>query len=294
MAVRIEQKAFGDARFAALGDLCGYNRHEALGRMAQLWDYCTERNTYVAPESIIRGCLGPNGVEALIDADLGERIEQGIRVRGTSGRVEWLETARTGAQLGGESRAATAVRGPDGRMLPRQNGDSTQRNPAESPAGGQLDQPAGSSRPAPSSPLALVLVDVLVLEGGSQERTLTVEALNKALEDAWKWSIPPKWYPGFSKLAPFSPAELRAARLAVARTVADEGGKPNPGLLLRKLEDGRKPVRSRSLPPDQAPPPPRKRSTYKPPSDSDREAMSPETRAMVDNLKAKMSLGSSA
>jgi hypothetical protein len=180
MAVRIEEAAFGDARFTALGELAGYNEHEALGRMARLWRYCTQRNAYIAPEAIIRACLGPKGVEALIDADLGERTPEGIRIRGTSGRVEWLEEARNGSSAGGKARAATAERGADGKMLPRQNGESIQRNPAESTAGKTLDQPAGVQPPAPSSPLVLAPAPVQLQEreiGAGELRAHEVEQI---------------------------------------------------------------------------------------------------------------------
>ena len=76
------------------------------------------------------------------------------------------------------------------------------------------------------------LVDVLGVDPLDCEPCLTVGDLNRATERAWSWSLGPKWAPAFKGLEPFSPAELHAADLAVRRT----NGKPNPGLLFRKLE----------------------------------------------------------
>jgi hypothetical protein len=104
--VRLEDAAFGDARIETLGQIAGYNRYEALGRMAHLWRWCTDRATYVVSEAVVRGCLGPQGVEALLESDLGERVEGGIRVRGTVGRVEWLDVKRKAGKAGGEVSAS--------------------------------------------------------------------------------------------------------------------------------------------------------------------------------------------
>lgn len=104
--VRLEDAAFGDARIETLGQIAGYNRYEALGRMAHLWRWCTDRATYVVSEAVVRGCLGPQGVEALLESELGERVEGGIRVRGTVGRVEWLDVKRKASAAGGEATKA--------------------------------------------------------------------------------------------------------------------------------------------------------------------------------------------
>lgn len=87
------------------------------------------------------------------------------------------------------------------------------------------------------------LLLLLGIEGDSLERTVTREQLNNTLTARWGWSIQPKWQPQYGELQPFSPAEIRAARESVTRKCSEEGGRPNPGLLLRKLQDGRKPGR---------------------------------------------------
>jgi len=105
-SVRIEDEAFGEPRIELLGELAGYNRYEALGRLAHLWRMCTHRQQHIVSETVVTACLGPRGVEALIGAELGERAGDGIRVRGTAGRIEWLQELRERAAAGGRSRAA--------------------------------------------------------------------------------------------------------------------------------------------------------------------------------------------
>lgn len=104
--VRIEDEAFADVRIEMLGTLAGYNRFEALGRLAYLWRMCTQRGAYVVTEAFVSAALGDRGVEALLGAELGERTEGGIRVRGTQGRIEWLEKKRAQSKAGGKANAS--------------------------------------------------------------------------------------------------------------------------------------------------------------------------------------------
>jgi hypothetical protein len=89
------------------------------------------------------------------------------------------------------------------------------------------------------------------IEGDSTERCISVSALNRACEQSWAKSIPPKWFPGFYELEPFSPAELRVARQRVLEACAPDGD-PNPGLLLSKLKEGRREARPRTREPPRA------------------------------------------
>jgi hypothetical protein len=99
--VRIEDEAFNDPRIEALATIAGYNRYEALGRLAHLWRVCTQREAYILSEVQISGCLGTKGPVALVEAELGERVEGGIRIKGTEGRIEWLQKLRASAKAGG-------------------------------------------------------------------------------------------------------------------------------------------------------------------------------------------------
>lgn len=279
-SVRIESAAFGDKRYDRLAVLLGLaDADHARGRMTWLWRQCTIENRHELDDLDVQVVLGSKGVDALINSRLGERTPSGsIRIKGTDGKVEWLESLKGGAEAGGKARAASAERGPDGRMLPAQldqldvvktaNASSgVQRNPAP---------PAGSD-PGPSSALVLTHVFLILdLAGDSLERTITTEQLNKAFERTWAWSISPRWYPSYSKLEPFSPAEIRAACLSLKRSCEKNGSKPNPGLMLRMLEEERRPppvkseareVREREM---AASPKPKRRGTYKPPDEAER------------------------
>lgn len=149
--VRMEASVFGDPRYDLLGQLAGYNAHEARGRMALLWSVCTERNTSVVTPAIVRACIGPAGVEALVGAELGEVVEGGgVRVRGTTKeRIGWysdaVESRRALAQQAGKARAAGASRNQRGQLVSsvRPAGDQ----PATSaPLAGDQREPASRSR----------------------------------------------------------------------------------------------------------------------------------------------------
>lgn len=106
-SVRIEDEAFSDGRFEHLGRLLGSTRYDALGRMAYLWKQCTQEGRYVLPIPDVELHVP---VDALLASRLGEKCRGGIRIKGTKGRVEWLDKKRKAARLGGLSRAAKAQR----------------------------------------------------------------------------------------------------------------------------------------------------------------------------------------
>lgn len=106
-AVRIENEAFGDKRFDALAKLCQLaDAEHALGKMSLIWRECTDRHSYVLPETFICIVLGDNGPLAIEKSGLGERVEGGIRIRGTKGRIEWLKKLKKNASKGGKARAS--------------------------------------------------------------------------------------------------------------------------------------------------------------------------------------------
>src|SRR6266576_1869782 len=94
-----------EERILVVADLGGYNRHEALGRLVDLWCWCADRNLDDAPEdcdgyavheAVIRRFLGPRGTEAILgdgcdELALGHRRPDGlIYLRGTEGTVRAL------------------------------------------------------------------------------------------------------------------------------------------------------------------------------------------------------------
>jgi len=116
--VRIEAEAFSDERYEVLAAACGLvDADHARGKMARLWRQCTALGVYVLPASTVCAVLGPNGAVSIVESGLGELHEDGIRIRGTRGRIEWLKKLRSNAKKGGKAKAAKrqASGKPDGR-----------------------------------------------------------------------------------------------------------------------------------------------------------------------------------
>jgi hypothetical protein len=110
-----------DVRFEVLGELAGYNRYEALGRMHALWSWCVDRGLQDAPdgedgfvvaEAVVRRFLGANGIVAILgdgidDFALGERRDGArIYLRGTGEYVLDRRARVAVASAGGAARAA--------------------------------------------------------------------------------------------------------------------------------------------------------------------------------------------
>lgn len=128
-SVRIEGEAFSDVRIEILGNMAGYNRYEALGRLAHLWRVCTSRNQHVVSDAVVAAILGEKGVDALLDSELGERVDGGIRVKGTKGRIEWLAKLRKNGRKGGRPKKTRSK--PDGFGLVNQ--EQTRTEPESNP-----------------------------------------------------------------------------------------------------------------------------------------------------------------
>lgn len=99
-SVRIDKPS--DPRFKLLGLLLGTDHFGAKGRMVDIWSYCTEKHAYILKESMINA-IAENAqfAEFMVEADLGEKVEGGIRVKGTAGRIEWLAKKRENGKKGG-------------------------------------------------------------------------------------------------------------------------------------------------------------------------------------------------
>jgi hypothetical protein len=152
--VTIARDAFGDPRYVHLAELLNLrNQYEALGRMATLWSICTALGTNVPPLAKIVVCLGKGGPEALVDADLGELVEDGlIRVKGCEGRTEWRTENKKKGEAGGAARAKLADRRQGGRFVPRDQQDQHDQQPTSTPPATTSKSPAVTSkRPAPTS-----------------------------------------------------------------------------------------------------------------------------------------------
>lgn len=173
--VRLEAEAFGDPRFDVLGQLLGTSKYDALGRMAHMWSWATDRGRLDVPEHIAAVYFdgSVNRVAFVVLAELGEYCEctqqngdstqqnptkasrhpagcQHIRVAGAAGRLEWLSEHRATKTEAGRKRAETAARGPNGAFLPKRPAHAGSAGPAP-------DQQATSRPPAESSVLSLSL-----------------------------------------------------------------------------------------------------------------------------------------
>lgn len=106
--VTIKGIAFTDPRVTLLAQLAGYNRYEALGRLAHLWEQNTELDSYVLSEAVVRGCMGVRGA-VMVECDLAEWTDDGrLRIRGTVGQTDWLGKKRRAGASGGRKRSKAA------------------------------------------------------------------------------------------------------------------------------------------------------------------------------------------
>ena len=107
--VRIDASAWGDLRFATLARLCGFaDADHALIKCAKIWSWQTEhytddRPTYVVEIDLVESALGPGAADHLVRARLAEEGPSGLRIRGSSGRIEWLWKKRLASRSGGEA-----------------------------------------------------------------------------------------------------------------------------------------------------------------------------------------------
>lgn len=162
-SVRLEAKAFVDPRFDVLGRLLGTSRFDALGRMASVWAWCTERSRHDIPAFFLAAFFPDGAANSVVTAELAAWCECGepeshppgckhLRVRGTEGRVEWLEERRSAAKAGGRARAETAQRDERGRMVGVQPNSS--QVAGECPAKLQPSDQPKSSAPTPAPVLS--------------------------------------------------------------------------------------------------------------------------------------------
>lgn len=107
--VRIEAKAWSDLRFATVARLMGFaDLEHGLIKVSRIWSWQTEhftpeRPTYVVDQSVVDAALGLGGAAAVVRAQLAEETPDGLRMRGTHGRIEWLYQRRQSSAKGGEA-----------------------------------------------------------------------------------------------------------------------------------------------------------------------------------------------
>ena len=101
-AVTVVSEAFADERYEELADALGLADADcARGKMLRLWRQCTIEQTETLLGFTITRVLGANGVDALVRARLGEVMADGrVRIKGTAGRIEWLQRVRDNGKYG--------------------------------------------------------------------------------------------------------------------------------------------------------------------------------------------------
>lgn len=123
-SVRLEDSVWTDPRFVMLGNLLGASKFDAIGRVAAVWAYCTEKETYFLAEGMIDTIAGCSGFTTFLsnsDVNLAEFVEKRglFRIKGTRGRIEWIGKLRNNSRIGGAKTRARwqakrlAKRGPE-------------------------------------------------------------------------------------------------------------------------------------------------------------------------------------
>lgn len=151
--VRIDAAAWGDLRFATLARLCGFaDAEHALIKCAKIWSWQTEHYTpecptYVVEVDLVESALGAGGAAHLVRARLAEEGPDGLRIRGSKDRIEWLWKARNASNKGGEAtRRKHANKGRPGG----QPAAPAMARPTDGPEVGPLTlspDPSGSQNP---------------------------------------------------------------------------------------------------------------------------------------------------
>jgi hypothetical protein len=154
--IGVESRALSDPRFRILAKLVGLaDGDHARGKCEHVWNETQERGDYVLSPEIIDAAVQIDGfAEAMIRSELAELADGGVRVRGTAGRIEWLEAKRATAASGG--RAAHAGRSPEERsaaakaLAAKRWSVSGCGANAEHDAEQHAEQDAGAPAPAPA------------------------------------------------------------------------------------------------------------------------------------------------
>lgn len=136
-SIRLEDEARKDPRFGILGKRMGTSKFDARARMEELWAYCTEKQTYFLSAEIIDELAEFPNFSHLIcepEVSLAEACSEGIRIKGTKGRIEWIAKLRKNGKKGGRPRKT--------KTKPEANQTETRIEP-------------------PSNPLTLTLTPVL-------------------------------------------------------------------------------------------------------------------------------------
>jgi hypothetical protein len=104
----IDDKFLRDARVVLLGRRFGWGRRETMGALLDLFAIAYDREDDVITAAEIDVTAGEAGfADALIDVDLGERVDDGVRIKGAAERIEYLAAKREAGRRGGRKSGET-------------------------------------------------------------------------------------------------------------------------------------------------------------------------------------------
>ncbi|HYE98509.1 MAG TPA: hypothetical protein VEJ18_06330, partial [Planctomycetota bacterium] len=151
----MEDESFRDPRIKRLARKLGTSYFDALGRMAFVWHYCTDKQVYAVGDGTLADLTDREDfAELMISADLGEREGTLVRVKGTEGRIEWLGERRAAAAKGGEAnrKRIAAKKGAKGEPNGSQVASQTVQKGSQTVQKGSPPSPSPSPSPNTSLP----------------------------------------------------------------------------------------------------------------------------------------------
>ena len=177
--VNLDRGVFNDPRYKILGRLLGITKWDAIARMAMVWDFCQETGAYVLSIEKLNALhddvneklttptrkqnrklniaerAATSFAEAVITAGLGRKRRSGVYVRGTKGRIEWLEkkrlAARKNGKLGGRPRKPKENRSDNQDRLQAVTTSSSASASASASAQSQKEHSTSAAKAPPRS-----------------------------------------------------------------------------------------------------------------------------------------------
>jgi hypothetical protein len=150
MAITLKDDALRGGRVEMLADLAGYSRHEALGRMIRLWDYCIGNETDTPGERVVRTFIACP-IDVLVDCGLAEQTDDGVRVRGVRDEIAAKRRRADHAKRAGQ--VSAQLRSTPQSPQPGVDPENTASRPGEhsesTPSLSSLITDPGSDSPSP-------------------------------------------------------------------------------------------------------------------------------------------------
>lgn len=137
-SVRLDHQVRTDVRITLFANELGISRREAVGALYELWYHCTETGGHKVGQNVVEAILGyENCVAALLSSGLAEQHDEQIYVKGTTGRIEWLQKRRAAAVKGGAATKAKSKQKRTTRTLKQSEGQTGATRPTLGPDSGK-------------------------------------------------------------------------------------------------------------------------------------------------------------